>query len=291
METRWLYTTSENFTALREASKDTCILPIGCVEKHGLHLPLGTDIFVPSHLAYLASQLETVCVAPDFVFGDMPYRGKNLTPGTISLPFETELLLLEQLCEEFARNGFKKIILLNGHGGNADMLYTFIRKVENSPHDYEPVMMGVKSNVIKGIAAILKEQGSGAIPELNADDEALILKYFEEGFKDNHATFSETAYVMGYAPESVHMERLGIESGKSRDLTKKYKEHGIYIRDGGWEFNFPNSYQGDDPYGVNERIAKAGLRLEAERLAKGTKFLKEDEDLIKWHNERWEKQI
>ena len=43
METRWLYTTSENFPALVEASKEVCVVPLGCVEKHGLHLPLGTD--------------------------------------------------------------------------------------------------------------------------------------------------------------------------------------------------------------------------------------------------------
>ena len=43
METRWLYTTSENFPALVEASAKTCVIPMGCVEKHGLHLPLGTE--------------------------------------------------------------------------------------------------------------------------------------------------------------------------------------------------------------------------------------------------------
>ena len=44
METRWLYTNSYDFPALREASAYTCLIPMGCVEKHGLHLPLGTDI-------------------------------------------------------------------------------------------------------------------------------------------------------------------------------------------------------------------------------------------------------
>ena len=71
METRWLYATSDNFTELKKASKDTCIIPMGCVEKHGLHLPLGTDILQASEIAWQASQLETVCVFPDFIFGDI----------------------------------------------------------------------------------------------------------------------------------------------------------------------------------------------------------------------------
>ena len=72
METRWLYTTSENFPALREAAKETCVIPMGCVEKHGLHLPLGTDIITVSRRAYLASQIEPVCVFPDFTLVIFP---------------------------------------------------------------------------------------------------------------------------------------------------------------------------------------------------------------------------
>ena len=102
METRWLYVTSENFPALREASKGTCIIPMGCVEKHGLHLPLGTDILEASRATYLASQLETVCVFPDFTFGDVqnncPVTPDGFMPaGSITLDMELEFLLLEKL--------------------------------------------------------------------------------------------------------------------------------------------------------------------------------------------------
>ena len=71
METRWLYRTAEDFDELRKASNDTCVIPMGCVEKHGLHLPLGIDILHSSHIAHMASQLETCCVFPDFTFGDV----------------------------------------------------------------------------------------------------------------------------------------------------------------------------------------------------------------------------
>ena len=48
METRWLYNTPETLLNLREVSNGTCIIPMGCVEKHGLHMPLGTDIIEAS---------------------------------------------------------------------------------------------------------------------------------------------------------------------------------------------------------------------------------------------------
>ena len=115
METRWLYTNSYDFPALREASAYTCLIPMGCVEKHGLHLPLGQDLIQASHIAQMAAQMETVCVFPDFVFGDYSNAAPCQPAGTITLPVETEMLLLEQLCEQISRNGMKKILILNGH--------------------------------------------------------------------------------------------------------------------------------------------------------------------------------
>lgn len=51
METRWAYTTSENFTSLIDESKGVCVIPMGCLEKHGTHLPVGTDIIQASRMA------------------------------------------------------------------------------------------------------------------------------------------------------------------------------------------------------------------------------------------------
>lgn len=287
METRWLYVTSENFTALREASCDTCIIPIGCVEKHGLHLPLGTDIIQASHCAYIASKMETICVFPDFIFGDVPGNW-NSPPGTITLPMQTQLLLLEQLCEQIARNGFKKIIFYNGHGGNRNWLSAFLRDIENRVHDYVPVIVHMASHQVTILGEKLLEDGSGSIPELTKEDEELILEYYQGDFHEGgHAHFGETAWMLGICPESVKMDRLGIVSGKSLEFGKKYREIGIDIRDGGWDISYPNGISGDDPIGCNERIGKAAVRLEAERLVKAIKLIKEDTDLIKNHNKFW----
>lgn len=285
METRWLYTTSENFPALVEASKETCLIPLGCVEKHGLHLPLGTDIIHSSAIAHMASQLETVCVFPDFTFGDVPEASPNMPAGSVTLPVETEMLLLEQLCEQIARNGFRKILLYNGHGGNNPWLTTFLRKLTNKKRDFVCAKVMMKLPVPHTMARLLLEKGSGAIPELNREDEALILDYHTKEMKLGHACMSETAFIMGIAPDAVHLDRLGIESGLSTHEADYFAEAGIEIRDGGWGINHPHAFSGHDPVGCNERIGRAAIRLEAERLAHAVKVYKEDENLLRWNEE------
>jgi len=277
METRWLYRTSENFHELVEASGGVCVIPMGCVEKHGLHLPLGTDIIHTSHIAYEASKLECACVFPDFTFGDIPGKMKDVPAGSICVSAETEMLLLEELCESISRWGFKKILVYNGHGGNSPWLGTFKRNLGNKNIDYILASFMIDEPVPHKMAEIILRDGSGSIPELTKEDEELLIGYHNrEGFEIGHACISETAYIMGIAPDAVHLDRLGIESGKSTGKSRYFSEAGISLVSGGYNLDYPNAYAGDDPYGCNERIGKAAIRLEAERLANAIKVYKED---------------
>jgi len=291
METRWLYVTSEQFPKLREESKGVCVIPMGCIEKHGLHLPLGADILQASAIAHEASKIEPFTVFPDFIFGDVEGNYPSMPAGSVTLSVETEILLLTQLCEQIAKNGYKKIVIYNGHGGNVAWLQTFLRGVEFKPHDYVVSMVMIELQAPHKMAEAILKNGASAVPEMNEDDIALILKYHEEKMQIGHACMGETANMMAVCPEHVHLDRLGIESGLNTHAADKYAQHGIYIRDGGWFVNRPNAYSGHDPVGCNERIGKAALRMEAERLAAAMKFLKEDDDLIKWHNENWHTNI
>lgn len=285
METRWLYTTSADFAALREASCKTCVIPMGCIEKHGLHLPVGTDIIKGSYIAHRASQLEPVCVFPDFTFGDVP-RGPHAErpDGTVCLDVRVQMNLLELLCEEIAANGFNKILVANSHGGNIHWLNQFSRNWNVKPH--KAVFAWTRVDITTapcGMAEILIEKGPGSIPELTPEDEALILRYYNEKILLGHACFGETALTMAAAPESVHLERLGIESGLPIDVPEvnKLTDAGVNIADGGWAYKFPNWYHGTDPIGINERIAEAAARIASEKLAKAYKAFKEDEYLLR----------
>lgn len=287
METRWLYMTSEELEAFRDQVNGVCVIPMGAVEKHGLHLPLGTDIIKGSHIAHEASLIEPVCVFADFPFGDVSVGHPSTPVGYVSLPQETILLLLEQLCDQIGRYGFNKILLCNSHGGNNAILTAFLERLGNKKKNYVVGIVKPQLKVIHRMGAYLEENGSGSIPELNEDDEAVLLRYYREKIPTGHGCMGETALVMGSAPESVKLHRLGIETGKCQHKTDYFKEAGIEIRDDGWWEDYPNCYAAEvDPVECTERIGRAAVRFEAERIAKAYKVFKEDENLLKWQEER-----
>lgn len=95
------------------------IVPIGSVEQHGPHCPSDVDISVPYHLAIRAADaLEDVpvIVAPPVLYGFTPYNMGEI--GTITVSVETFIETLCDIARSIWANGFRRIILLNGHGGN-----------------------------------------------------------------------------------------------------------------------------------------------------------------------------
>lgn len=110
------------------------ILPIGSIEIHGPHMPVGTDSLTVYRIAELAAEKEESIVLPPLYYAYVP-ENKHF-PGTISLTAKTMLSLLEEICDEIARNGFKKILILNGHGGNIPVLRLFLKEMLNKRKNY-----------------------------------------------------------------------------------------------------------------------------------------------------------
>lgn len=94
---------------------DRLMLVLGACEQHG-YLSLLTDARIPLALADAASQQTDVLVAPPLNFGSSPYF--LAYPGTLSLRISTLLDLVEDLARSAYRQGFRRFLVLNGHGGN-----------------------------------------------------------------------------------------------------------------------------------------------------------------------------
>jgi creatinine amidohydrolase len=94
---------------------DRLIVVLGSCEQHG-YLSLLTDVRIPQALAEAASQQTGVLVSPPLNFGASPYFLKY--PGTISLRVSTLLDLVEDLVRSAYGQGFRRILVMNGHGGN-----------------------------------------------------------------------------------------------------------------------------------------------------------------------------
>ena len=116
---QWEHLTSTEFAAaVRETG--VCVLSLGVVEKHSEHLPLGTDFLNAHRVACLAAEKEPAVVFPPFYFGQI-YEARCF-PGAVTLAPTLLLELIQGVLDEIGRNGFKKVILYNGHGGNTHLI-------------------------------------------------------------------------------------------------------------------------------------------------------------------------
>lgn len=95
---------------------DRLMLIVGACEEHG-YLSLLTDIKIPQALADAASEQTGVLVAPPLNFGISPYFAQY--PGTISLRVQTFLAVIEDIVRWVYKQGFKRLMFVNGHGGNS----------------------------------------------------------------------------------------------------------------------------------------------------------------------------
>lgn len=123
------YTWDELKEALREVK--AVILPVGSCEQHALHLPLGTDTFGAILLAErVARELGgRVLVLPPIWYGVSPHH-MNFT-GTITLSPETLLSLVMDIARSLKHHGVRKLIIINGHGGNVATLSLAVRKIRD----------------------------------------------------------------------------------------------------------------------------------------------------------------
>src|SRR5260370_40631907 len=129
---KWEELTASDFRQGVQQGKGTCLLPFGILEKHGPHLPLGTDLLNVRYASLQAVSQEYAVVFPEYYFGQI-FEAKH-EPGTIAYSMELQLRLLQETTDEMARNGCNKIIILNEHAANQPLLPSFPPPQTNHPH-------------------------------------------------------------------------------------------------------------------------------------------------------------
>jgi len=107
----------------KAAANTPVILPLGATEQHGPHLPSGTDFFTVDRLALAAAERASseiaITVAPALPFGSSDHH--LIFSATLSLRTETYYRVLTDLLRSLVTDGFRRIFLLNGHGGNHEL--------------------------------------------------------------------------------------------------------------------------------------------------------------------------
>ncbi len=107
-EMRW-----QEVQQFRDKGRDLALIPVGSVEQHGFHLPVGTDSMVAIRLAEEAAQRTNAIVTPPLWFGWSPHH--LALPGTISIRPQVLIEVLFDVLSSLAAHGFKRFVIINGH--------------------------------------------------------------------------------------------------------------------------------------------------------------------------------
>jgi len=260
---KWEELTASDFVQALEAAANSCVLPFGIVEKHGPAGPLGTDLINVRYTTLLAAADEYAIVFPEYYFGQI-FEAQH-QPGTIAYSARLQHDLLQETVAEMARNGCRKIMIVNGHGGNTALLQYFAQTQLESPKDYIVYTMSALSS------------GAG-LPAAAAPSRPGV---------DGHAGEGEISNVMASRPELVHPERSSTQSGA--DLNRLELPEGLYT--GIWWYaKFPNHYQGDSS-GATAARGAATTKATAVRIANAIRAVKRDETGPRLQKEFFEKAV
>jgi creatinine amidohydrolase len=255
---KWEELTAADFRQGIQQAKGACLLPFGILEKHGPHLPLGTDLLNVRYASLQATAQEYAVVFPEYYFGQI-FEAKH-EPGTVAYSLELQLRLLQETTDEMARNGCKRIIIVNGHGGNEHLLPLFGQSQLNTPHDY----------------VIYVLDGERSKPGGPAKKSAGV---------DYHAGENETSNVMVSHPDLVHVDRAASESGadQKRQNLPENLYTGIW-----WYARFPNHYSGDGSVATKE-LGEWNMKNWIEAIVEAIRAAKADEASLKLQNEFYER--
>ncbi|MBN2091658.1 creatininase family protein [candidate division KSB1 bacterium] len=252
LTTRYEELTAPDFIQAVQKAGGVCIIPLGILEKHGAHLPLGTDLIDCRETVFRAAKKEYCVVFPQFYFGQI-YEAKH-QPGTIAYSPDLVWKILQETCEELARNGLKKIILVNGHGGNNYLLPYFCQAQLASQKDYAVILFRPEDD-----------------PEVMKKVEKL-----RQTTTGGHACELETSMMLSHRPDLVHLERANQQSGADQDRIKNLPHGyaGIW-----WYARYPNHYAGDGSK-ANPEIGNLLINSEAEQLAALIKAVKQNTSVL-----------
>src|SRR5580692_1788242 len=258
LSVHWEELTGPDFvTAIRQA-QGVCVLPFGIIEKHGPHLPLGTDLINVRFVTEKAAQHEYAVVFPAYYFGQIAEARQQ--PGTVSYSMHMQLDLLQETTDEMARNGCKKIVIVNGHGGNEHLLPFFAQAQLDKPHDYVVyVLDGERTK-------------PGGPPKKSTGI-------------DYRAGENETSNTMVSRPDLVHLDRAAGESGADQKRVNLPEDvyTGIW-----WYARFPNHYSGDGSIATKE-LGAWNMKNWIDAIVEAIRSAKADDQSLKIQNEFYEK--
>ena len=256
---KWEELTGPDFQQAVAKAQNTCVLPFGIIEKHGPQLPLGTDLINVRYASLQGAAQEYAVVFPEYYFGQI-FEAKH-EPGTVAYSAKLQLELLQETTDEMSRNGCKKILIVNGHGGNNHLIPFFAQAQLDAPHDYV-------------VYALMGHSYPPGRPALKTK-------------VDSHAGESETSHTLVSRPDLVHLDRAGSENGG--DQNRLDLPAGVYT--GIWWYaKFPEHYAGDGAPATKE-LGEFDMKAWADSVANAIRAIKADQVSARLQEEFYRKSL
>ncbi len=257
---KWEELTAPDFVKAVERSGGTAVIPIGVIEKHGPHLPLGTDLLDAREVALRGVKKEYSIVYAPYYFSQI-FEAKH-QPGTIAYSARLIWDVLQETVDEIARNGIKKIIIVNGHGGNNSFLPFFCQSQLAKRRDYVVYLFQPSDD-----------------PAFEARVKSMLKTPV-----DMHAGEMETSTMLAHRPDISHPERAQEQSGADQARLSGLKDAYTAIW---WYARFPNHYAGDGGPASKE-LGNLVLDHKADQLAAMIRSVKADTKALELQNQFFE---
>lgn len=274
-----------------------CVLPLSSIEKKGEHLPVGADGFIVDAIIKEAAEREDVVVFPTgYWLGDVSAthmtkaNGETMWYGAIEMSQELQITVLEELCDEIARNGFRKILIVYKQPfnsvvykqlSNSILVGLFLRHMSYHKKPYSTLIVDAVNEEISRPENVLKtiNERRTEFPMITDEDIKTLEKWAETGYGGKNVTFCDTAMVMANYEELVAKERYEAEDYGSTHLADCLQNVDVTYANM-WNMNYPNGCCGFPPHGCTKGIGEAILKINAEFMAGVFKVIKEDEKCV-----------
>jgi creatinine amidohydrolase len=187
----WERLTWEEIGCLRRSGMDLCLLPVGATEQHGPQLGVGMDACNVEKLCEAVSRGTGVPVLPPLAYGCSLGHSRRW-PGTIALQPQTLTATIVEIFEWLSGAGFRRLLLVNGHVGNAAPLRCALEIIRSR---FDDALVRICN-----VAEIS--------PRVRAE-------FFADA-EDWHANAAETSLMLALAPEMVRPEKLATADDEDR---------------------------------------------------------------------------